>query len=90
MTFKERAKLAMEALEKQEPFTLLQAKEQVKRLKEESVSNTKKGMNISFEEMAKRGKKALEKQEPVTIEQARDQVKRIKEQSKSKNKKHRD
>jgi hypothetical protein len=42
MSFLERAKLGMEELSKQSPVTLKIAKQQVKRLKVESISKVKK------------------------------------------------
>lgn len=43
MTFQERAKLAMEALSKQPPVTLEQARAQVQRIKDRSKAKNKKG-----------------------------------------------
>ena len=45
MLFRERSKLAMEVMAKQPPVTLEQAREQVKAIKEQSVSKNKKGHN---------------------------------------------
>ena len=45
MSFQERAKLGMEKLSRQLPATLENAKKQVQLLKEQSISNNKKGRN---------------------------------------------
>ena len=46
MLFKERAKLAMEAISKRQPVTLEQARRQVAEIKRDSQSKNKKGQNV--------------------------------------------